>query len=220
MKSSSKILAVLFSCAFAVAMLAGCGAAGGFTAKDLVQGNLDVIYLDKASPDYLKAVKISAEEAHQDYLNGLAAESEYLADLYDIDFSLAGDAAYNEAIDLLGKIYQHSKYEVGSATKNGDANVVSVTIHPMNIYYDFQPDLDAIHSDWLAKYENNEFASEADAEAAWAHAIIQGLSKHVDPMTYQSPQTIQVQVVQDPSDGLYTISDNDFSRIDTPMLAY
>lgn len=220
MTKVSKILVALAVCALSATLLAGCGGGGGYSAKDLVQGNMDVIYLDKADPAYCKAVNITEAQAHQEYLDGLAVESTYFAQKYDINYDLAGEEAYNKVIDLLDRIYSNSRYEVGEMTSNGDIDVVTVTIYPINIYYDFQADLEqTIHPRWLAQYQAGAFASDAEAERVWVDYIVEGMSAHLNNVTYQDPQTIQVQVVKD-SDGVRSISQNDWSRIDILILAY
>ena len=218
MSKISKILVALTAGALSAALLVACGG-GGYSAKDLVQGNMDVIYLDKADPTYCDAVNITPEEAHQQYLDGLATESTYFAQKYDINFDLAGEESYDKVIDLLDKIYANSRYEVGEMTTNGDIDVVTVTIYPINIYGDFESDSEAILEAWRNDYASGKFASDEEAEAAWVDAIVTGLSKYVDNPSYLDPQTIQVQVTRD-DDGYRSISQNDWSRIDVLMLAY
>lgn len=68
------VILVLVMCA---ALLTGCGSK--VPAKDLVQGNLDAVYLGKFSSDYLKLVGSNEEKAKDDYDTGIDNEVEYFA---------------------------------------------------------------------------------------------------------------------------------------------
>ncbi len=50
-RTLKKLLALALSAAVCAGLLAGCGS---FSASDLVKSNLDLIYLDQYTDDYLK----------------------------------------------------------------------------------------------------------------------------------------------------------------------
>ena len=69
-----KGLALTLSALLCLGVLAGCGSS--FSATDLVKGNLDLIYLNQYSSEYLDSVNLTKEEADQQYEDGIAVEVE------------------------------------------------------------------------------------------------------------------------------------------------
>ena len=84
MKKKLTVL-ILTLCAI---LLCSCAS---FDAAGLLQGNLDLIYLNQYTDAYLESVDLTAEEADQQYADGIEAELEYFADYFDIDLTLCSD---------------------------------------------------------------------------------------------------------------------------------
>lgn len=61
--------------------------------------------------------------------------------------------------------------------------------------------------------------SDEEYEAAWAEGIIEMVRARLDNIDYLEPETISVQITAD-DEGYYSISDNDFQRIDALMIQY
>ena len=74
-----KVMALALAAALCLGLLSGCGS---FSASELVKSNLDLIYLDQYSDDYLKKVGLDKEQAEQQYEGGLEVEAEYFADVF------------------------------------------------------------------------------------------------------------------------------------------
>ena len=61
--------------------------------------------------------------------------------------------------------------------------------------------------------------SDAEFDEAWIVAILDAIAPRLDNVGYLEPETISVQIAKD-SDGYYTITENDFSRVDELMIQY
>lgn len=218
-----KALALVLGCALGLGVLAGCGSS--FSADGLVKGNLDLIYLNQYTEDYLKSVDMTAEEADAEYEAGIAVEVEYFASYFDIVLDACDATIESQLTEMYHRIYDHSKYEVGGVSKNGDTFLVQLTVYPIDIMQKVQEeDAEGFINDWSARLESGEFDPEdADyetkLETAWAQAIIDMMNARIDTIGYLEPQTISVQVNKNEND-LYVINDSDFSRIDSLIIQY
>lgn len=197
-------------------------ACGGFDAKALVQGNLDVIYLGTYDQDYLDMVEITEEEAEASYNEGIENEATFFCDYFDVDWDMLTTDGQQEILDMYKQIYQHSKYEVGEVTRNSDTYLVELTIYPIDIIQKFtDEDSDFFLDSWQHRLDTGEFDlyTDEEFEQAWSHEIVTLISARLDKIGYLDPETISVQIAQD-DDGYYVITDNDFKRIDDLMIAY
>lgn len=214
-----KVMALALAAALCLGLLSGCGS---FSASELVKSNLDLIYLDQYSDDYLKKVGLDKEQAEQQYEGGLEVEAEYFADLFSIELDTCGDEVRQQIIDLYRQIYTHSKYEVGTESRSGDTYLVQLTVYPIDIFQKVaDEDADGFWEDMQTRADAGEFADMTDEEyeVVWAQAVIDMVAARIDSIDYLDPQTISVQVVKD-DDGVYSIDTSDFNRIDSLMIAY
>lgn len=215
-----RIIAVILVLVMCAALLTGCGSK--VPAKDLVQGNLDAVYLGKFSSDYLKLVGSNEEKAKDDYDTGIDNEVEYFAAYFNIDLDMCDDDIRDEIADLYHEIYAKSKYEVGSETGSDDKYLVELTVYPIDIFQKVtDDDADNFNAMWQARIDDGDFndMSDEEYEEAWANAIIDLVKSRISTIGYLDPQTISVQVTKD-DDGVYSIDEGDFQRIDMLMIQY
>ena len=213
-----KVCALALSVVLCLAVLAGCGSS--FSATELVKGNLDLIYLNQYSDTYLKSVDLTKDEADQQYEDGIAVEVDYFCNYFNVVLDSCDETIQPQIADMYRQIYDHSKFEVGSETKNGDTYLVELTVYPIDIFQKFvEEDWETYLSQWQERYLAGEFASEEAAETDWAQGLIDQINGRMDSIGYLDPQTVSVQVTKG-DDGLYSIDNNDFSRIDGLMIAY
>ena len=71
-----KTLAVLLLIVLTLTLV-GCGKSTEESTKILVQGNIDSIYLGKATSEYLKMVDTTQENVEADYIDGMNKEAEF-----------------------------------------------------------------------------------------------------------------------------------------------
>lgn len=215
-----KICSALAALVFCLTALAACG--GGFDAAGLLKVNLDVIYLGTCEDSHLKSVGLTREEANEYYEEGILVEAEYFADYFQSDYELLSEATQQKIVDMYKQIYAKSKYELGETTKNGETYLVSLTVYPIDIIDKYvEEDFDAFYDDFQARLNNGEFNSLSDDEfeETWINGIIDGVSARISTIDYLEPETISVQITKD-SDDYYTITDNDFQRIDSLIIQY
>lgn len=221
MKKAKRALALAAALVLALS-LAGCGTLMTDSVKTLVQGNMDELYLGKYDEAYLELVDSTAEESEQNYLGGLEYEAEYFAQYFNVE-NLT-DEIKAEIVELYKEIYSHSKYEVGEASKVDETTYgVKVTIYPLDVMQKVLEESDAAIEELNAQFTEEQLATEegyAEYDAAWARMFIGLCREKLSDVGYLEPEEIVVQVVQDPADGLWTISENDFQRVDSYIIAY
>lgn len=213
-----RIICTLLSAVMLVCCLTGCFAT--FDAKTYVQGNLDVIYLNKISDEYLKTVTNSKEDLEEIYENGIEVEAEYFASYFAIDLELAPEDTTDKIVELYKEIYKCSKYEIGEVVKSGDDYLVSVTIYPIDIIQNIvNEDWEGFQEEWIAMADQILEMTDEECEALWCEKVFELVNNRMDTIGYLEPETISVQIVKD-TDGVYVISDNDFGRIDSLVIQY
>ena len=97
-----------------VTALALTACAGGFDASKYVQGVLNNIYLGDSAA-YMEMVDITAEEAKEEYEQGVEVEADFFLQYYGLD--TVSDEVYQEIVDMYHQIYSKSKFEVKEAVR-------------------------------------------------------------------------------------------------------
>ena len=221
MKKLKKVLAFALVLALALS-LAGCGTLMTDSMKLLVQGNLDVVYLGKFSEEYMELTDSTEAELEANYLDGLDFQADYFAQYFQID-NLT-DEIKAQIVELYKEIFSHSRYEVGEASKVDDSTYgVKLTVYPIDVMQRVIDESDAIVDSVNSQFTDEQLATEegyAVYDAAWAQAFIDACYDKLASVGYLDPEEMVVQVTQDPADELWTISDNDFQRIDTAIIYY
>ncbi len=213
--------------------LTACG--GGLTTFDAtayIQGLMDETYLGKFSEEYMKSVNIDLEEAEKTYRNSLEVEFQYLANAFELDQEYLSEEVYEDALDLLADIYQNARYEVKPATKTEKGFAVEVVVQPYDIvaviYEEYMEDYGKTFNEKYTDYTAEKIQAMSDTqyedflteyENDWASGILQLFRDHAAEGGYLDAESIIIQLAPD-TDGLYTISDNDFSNLDALILAY
>ncbi len=220
-KTMKKALALALSALMCLGILTSCG--NSFSAGDLVQGNLDLIYLNKYTDDYLDKVSLTKEEADAQYEQGIDVEVDFFCDYFSIVEESCDESIRQQIVDLYHELYKNAKYEIGGVSKNGDTYLVELTVYPIDVIQKVMTeDADAFAESWQQRIESGEFDGMANGdsavETAWAQAIIDMVNARVATVGYGEPKTISVQVVNG-SDG-YIINSDDFGRIDALMIDY
>lgn len=239
MKKQLRTVTFTLACLLLMASLAACGSlsdlagrlTGGFDATLYIRGTLDKIYLAKYSDDYLSMVDSTKSEAEKDYQAGIDSEYAYVVDRFEIDDDYITDESRETLKQLLRDIYQHSKYEVDTATKAQDEYSIKVTVYPITIFYDImENDYEAYAGEFNTMFDAMDedafdSMSEAEQEAfweeyeeTWVQGIIGLIRARTGEITYAEPVVELVRVY--PEGDVYTISDEDMSDIDWLVLKY
>lgn len=234
MKKSLISILILF---IAIGLFA-CG--GTDTMRTLLNGNLDAIYLGKASQEYLDIINSTPEEEEKDYLEGLERESEFFCYYFDIIDSSLGesyetmrDETKTRIIDMYKQIYDKSKYETEKSIKQADGSyIVNLTIEPIDImeqvYNDLINGTYAPYEEFNEKYKDTNFNAMSDDEFAkfleeytdeYANIIIDCVYSHLPNLGYTEAKKIPVRIQRD-SDEVYSINQDDWNKIDDYMIYY
>lgn len=225
MKQMKNFLAL----ALAALMILSLTACSGLTDKAtelqmtaLVQGNIDELYLGKFDADYLKSVNSTEEEAKTFYEEGLAAEAEYFAYYFGIEFLT--DDLKTRLMDLYREIYSHSSYTVGAASTLDETTVVvKVDVQPIDIFVQVLDSIEDHVADFHAKYTQDVVDAMDDAayqayDAEWADLVIDLVEQKLQTIGHEETTSLAVQVVL--QDETWRISDDSMTNIDTAMITY
>ena len=223
MRELKRLAALLLALVLVFSMTA-CGGSMEETVTQLVQGNLDELYLGKFDESYLELVSATEEECEQSYLEGLEIEAEYFAYYFNVEYLT--DELKADIVELYKGIYSHSKFTVNPATKlDDDTYAVKVQISPINIFdLVLQAESEGAMDDFYNKYATVDINAMTDEEykaydTEWAYAIIDLCYEQLPNVGYMDEQSIAVQVTKD-TDGLWCITDNDMSTIDELIIYY
>lgn len=196
----------------------GCSAR--FDASAYVDALLRNIYLDD-STSYMKLVDVTAEEAHDAYIEGLEAESEVLFSFLSFDSNYISDETRQRVLDLYGQIYQHSKFEVEDAAKSGKGYTVVVRIYPIDIFEKAADEMSAYVDVFVEKIMNGDYAdlSDEEVETSYQDGLLKILESKLSSIGNLDPIEQTVQIKED-TDGLWGMSDEDFQNLDTYIISY
>ena len=212
------LLVSMSGCALLPALFGG----SGFKADVYVKGLIDTNYLNQRDDAYVKMLSedITEEEFVEQYYSGVRAEAEFFMNYCSIvDVS---EETVQRIVDMYDEIYSHTKFEVGEATEASNGYLVSVTIYPIDVMERaINQDGDQITAEFQRRMENGDYNNMTDAEfeEAWADLVISFVEGYVDDLDYLEPQTISVQIIKD-DDGIYTIEDSDWQRVDALIIQY
>lgn len=220
----SRITAVFCGVAAAVS-LTGCNLlTGGFDASGYVQGILDSTY-HGIHDSYMEITNATEEEAKAGYKSGLETEAGCLAQYLGFgDYFASEEMDPNlkqEMMDYYRELYANSRYEVEKAVKTDSGYNVEVSIEPIEIMSDAMEDLNDYLADFGARTDQGEFdaLSDADYYKTYGEGAMEILNSYLDRFTYGEELSVVVLVYEE-SDGVYTISDNDFENLNASMIVY
>lgn len=205
--------------------LSGCGELSkmlrsGFDASGYIQGILDCTY--KATYEkYLEMTEATEEQAAEVYENGIEAEAYTFMQMCGSNSDLVPAETIDEIKDFYRRVYQHSRYEVKEAVKSDTGFFVEVVIEPIDILQQALDDLNTFTETFNERTHNGDFSdyTEAAFEDEYIRGMLEICTGYESQIGYLEPKSIVVTVAPDET-GLYTLSDEDFSRLDMEIIAY
>lgn len=202
--------------------VAGCGRKSSFDPAEYVKGSMDVLYKKTCSDAYrgMLSEELSQEEIDSVYEQGLDFEVNYFMDVFQITDD--SEQLRQKAKSLYGALYEKSRYEMGNVVENNNAYEVDVIIHPIDtIIALLESDAKVYAEQFSSRAYQGEFdnSTEEEFEKIWAEGILELFEQRCSSVGYLDPVTITIRVEKN-AEGLFEISEGDFEKIDTHIIAY
>ena len=199
-----------------VTALALTACAGGFDASKYGNGVLNNIYLGD-STGYMELVEITAEEAKEEYEQGISVEADFFLQYYGLDS--VSDDVYQQIVDMYKQIYSKSKFEVKEAVKNGDDYNVEVVVSPIDVIVNSEEAISTAVDDFVANANPDDYTDDQVLNDDLAKLVIKVINDNMSNLGYQAEKSIIVKVEKD-AQGYYGISDDAIGLLDQDMIAY
>ena len=228
MGKDMKKIASVAAAIVAVVSLTGCGKgfAGDMTpelAVQLVQGNLDEMYMGKFDQEYLELVDMTQEEAQAAYTAGLETEADIFA--YYFSIQEPDDELKAQIVDLFKEIYSRARYTVGQAKEIGENTYdVQVTVEPIDLIQQMSGLVSDALAPLIEKYGdiNDPSMSQRDRQEyqkQWGETIIDLAKETLPQMDYMDQKLVTIQVVKN-QDGVWSLSQEGFDDFDDSVVYY
>lgn len=195
-----------------------------FSAADLLQTNMDILYRGSYTADTLDDCGITTDDADAMYRNSINTEVDFFCKYFDIDRTLLSDETQARLYDMYTQIYGKAHYTVGNATETADGYTVALSVRPLLLIQDFlTEDADTIMGDWQQKMDAGELdlLTDNEREEAWADGIINAVAARAESNSadYAAPQELTIRITPD-ADGYLAINDDDMEAIDRLLIEY
>ena len=201
-----------------------------FDATAYVKGVLDETYKGTWDNAFLDLVDLTDGEAKDAYEASLNEEYQRFAYQFDLNDSLLTEETRQSALDLLAEVSAKAQYTVQQAVALDDTRyAVEVSVRPMDLFIQVREDaLADFQAQFSEQYAGVDLESltaeertslETEYENAWAGGIVELCRSRLGLVNYRDVERILVLVAPD-DDGLYTMSDNDFSNLSALILPY
>jgi len=195
--------------------LTACGKASNYQAyvRSIISSN----YLG-VTDEYIKMTGANEEDAEAIYLQNVTRLANNLSSYYGLEIS--GDPELAPAmVDLAKQIYGKAKFDVGKAYKDNNINYVDVTIYPIDILNQTNPEIIEYVKNFNTAVENGDYNdyTKEEYEYEFASGIIGILAGAVSDIDYAEPETVKVRIIL--SDDSYYIGSDDVKNIDRAIIS-
>jgi hypothetical protein len=195
--------------------LTACGKASNYQAyvRSIISSN----YLG-VTDEYIKMTGANEEDAEAIYLQNVTRLANNLSSYYGLEIS--GDPELAPAmVDLAKQIYGKAKFDVGKAYKDNNINYVDVTIYPIDILNQTNPEIIGYVKKFNTAVENGDYNdyTKEEYEYEFASGIIGILAGAVSDIDYAEPETVKVRIIL--SDDSYYIGSDDVKNIDRAIIS-
>lgn len=211
----TKRLLCLLLCMCMLLCLTACGKASNYQAyvRSIISSN----YLG-VTDEYIKMTGANEEDAEAIYLQNVTRLANNLSSYYGLEIS--GDPELAPAmVDLAKQIYGKAKFDVGKAYKDNNINYVDVTIYPIDILNQTNPEIIEYVKNFNTAVENGDYNdyTKEEYEYEFASGIIGILAGAVSDIDYAEPETVKVRIIL--SDDSYYIGSDDVKNIDRAIIS-
>ena len=207
-------LTLLITACICCLSLNACGHAAQ-TYTEYVQAVMDCTYQGNADA-YRKLTNASEADAQSIHQEAVRYLSDQLCHQATVDRNALDEqtaAGFDTLAEtLVGKV----KYSASGAVKAGDLYQITITAEPLNIWALSLGDLEASYKNDFAKAFYKETPgtdSYISLEGVWGSRALEIYNAHLDEVAGSEAQSLTT-VMYANSDGHYTLSEQDWRRID------
>ncbi len=193
-------------------------------AKNLVQNNLDSVYLGHHDTTYMTEIGKTYAQLDEEYIGGIEVEAETFA--YYTDITNLSEEGKKELVEIYKEIYSHSSYTVGEAERT-DENTYSidVVVYPIDVIERLLENYEDYLDEFYNKYAETDFeamspAEEEEFERDWEKAIIKAFRAQLSDIGYNAPETVNIEVKYYEDEQCWMISDETFMKFDEVVICY
>lgn len=201
------------------------GLTGDLTSSDatvLVQNNLDAVYRNTCTKEYMKMVDCDETSVEADYQAGLETEVDFFA--YYFGIAELGEAHHERLMAFYDAVYAASDYTLGEVTRNENGSfTIPITVKPIDVITLIYDELMVTGQELLNLYTDEELEAMSDEEylaydAQWAELVITTAESKLDSMGYSEPVSVDMQVSK--IDGVWQLTSESMEEIDIYIIEY
>jgi hypothetical protein len=200
--------------------LTGCGTFTEDDALTLVKGDLDSIYKNINSEEYLSLCQTTESERAAIHEATMKSAADAFIYYFDFDESMMSQSTYDRVVRLYKDMYGMAKYEVTSVATSDDKFLVSVTVYPMDIYEKvINEDYDAFLTSYQEMYYGG--MGNAELEQYYQDGVLDLFESRLSSFGYLNPVPVTLNVIPSEEDGTvyYSVDQNDFYTLDTYVIS-
>lgn len=214
-----KHIVLLLMCML-VFCLAGCSL---FDSKSKVYSRyitslLDINYKNN-SKDYMTLTGVTQKDAEAVYVANMDYQAHNLMNYYGIK-EVDDGTILSEFYYLAQSVFANAKYEVTDVVhdEGSDSYTIELTIYPLDTLETSYGDIVEYIENFNSRIEEGDFnnTTEEEYEAEFADGIIRILKDTAKAPGYLDPVVLEIPIAL--SSDYYSISDEDFIRIDSNIL--
>lgn len=177
-----------------------------FDASGYVKSSLDAVFHQeyKAYSEFRNLSEDEAKaEVEEDFDKTIEQEFGEFADATE-----GGIDTYSQ---IMRKVNQLAKYEVGEAKKTDDGNyTVTVTVEPSDVYQTLQANTEEVTNQKISDGQNP-----LDPDV-FASILVESIQKSIDNNTYGEAQEVEVSVIKDDS-NVYNLDESEVDKLGNLM---
>lgn len=217
MKKKASLLALFLVFLMMAANLSGCGAGKENRYKNYVNSLISANYLGEEN-DYKKTTGADEADIEAMYLENVTRLANNLETFYGLEIASDAELA-PRMVDIAKKIYKRAKYEVAPARRDNMIYYVDVTIHPINILNQANPQISAYVEDFNKKVANGDYDNyeKSAYEHEFASGLMDILEETADSIEYKPEQVVTLRIIE--TDDSYYIGNEDLQAIDAAIIA-
>ena len=234
MRKLKKIAALLAAGSCLTSTLTGCSKVADEIITSLVQCNLDSVYLNQHNETYLKMVDLTAEEAKNNYDEGIQLDAENFAyywgitDDVHVTYADLDTELQNDIFNLCSTISQKAKYVVQSAAAQDDGSyAVKVVVEPIDIIEQantmYNEDTYEPLSTFWSKYEESDYTDMTTEDYIaisneYGTLMVQMVEELLPNLGYMEEKSLNIQLEE--VNDLWEINEDDLETFYEYVVSY